>query len=141
MLAETFGDLSGHDLDGPLPPPLPHNNALKSAHEKLAKLGAQPGMTIRTLYQMMAGASGHNVAVGTASDVADVMEDWFTHGGCDGFNIMPPFMPVPAIEAFEWLVPELQRRGLVQREYTGDGTLRSSLGLARPAHGSHRCRA
>jgi FMN-dependent oxidoreductase (nitrilotriacetate monooxygenase family) len=141
MLTDTFGDLSSHDLDSPLPPPLNRHNAVKSAHEKLAKLGAQPGMTIRKLYQIMAGASGHNVVVGTPADVADLMEDWFTAGGCDGFNIMPPFLPDPAIEAFEWLVPELQRRGLFQTEYQGDGTLRGSLGLARPAFGSHRRRA
>lgn len=141
MLADTFGDLSGCDPDGPLPPALEGNNAVKSGHEKLAAMGRQKGMTIRRLYQIMAGASGHNVVVGTAADVADVMEDWFTAYGCDGFNIMPAFMPAPAIEAFEWLVPELQRRGLFQTEYGGDGTLRGSLGLARPAHGSHRRRA
>ena len=141
MLTDTYGDLSAHDLDGPLPPPLDTHNAVKSGHEKLARLGRQPGMTIRKLYQIMAGASGHNVVVGTPADVADAMEDWFTARGCDGFNIMPAFMPEPATEAFEWLVPELQRRGLAQTEYAGDGTLRGSLGLARPAFGSHRRRA
>ncbi len=141
MLSETFGDLSRHDPDGPLPEPLDAHNAVKSAHEKLARLGRQPGMTIRRLYTIMAGASGHNVAVGTPAMVADLMEDWFTARGCDGFNLMPAFMPAPATEALEWLVPELQRRGLAQTEYGGDGTLRGSLGLVRPAHGSHRRRA
>ena len=140
MLADTFGDLTHHDPDSPLPPPLARSNAVKSGHDKLAALGAQPGMTVRKLYQVMAGASGHNVVVGSAADVADVMEDWFTSRACDGWNIMPPFMPDPAMEAFEWLVPELQRRGLAQTEYPGDGTLRGSLGLARPPHGSHRRR-
>ncbi len=140
-LMDTYGDLSGYDQDGPLPEPLETHNAVKSGHEKLAKLGRQPGMTIRKLWQMMAGASGHNIVVGTPADVADAMEDWFTARGCDGFNIMPAFMPVPAMEAFEWLVPELQRRGLFQTEYSGDGTMRGSLGLARPAFGSHRQRA
>jgi alkanesulfonate monooxygenase len=132
FLADTFGDLSEMDLDGPLPPPLPASNALKSAHAALVRLAQQPGMTIRALYQIMAGASGHHMLVGTPQDVADVMEDWFRAGGCDGWNIMPAFMPDPAIEAFDWLVPELQRRGLAQTEYAGDGTLRGSLGLPRP---------
>ncbi len=140
MLSDTFGDLSGHDLDGPLPPALGSHNAVKSGQAKLAQLGQQPGMTIRRLYQIMAGASGHNVAVGTPADIADTMEDWFTASACDGFNIMPPFMPAPAVEVFEWLVPELQRRGLAQAEYGGDGTLRGSLGLPRPPHGSKRHR-
>ena len=140
LLAGSFGDLSGYDLEGPLPPPLPGNNAVKSGHDKLVELGRQPGMTISKLYKMMAGAHGHNVVVGTPSDVADVMEDWFRAPACDGFNIMPAFMPDPAIEAFEWLVPELQRRGLAQAEYQGDGTLRGSLGVARPEHGAYRRR-
>jgi alkanesulfonate monooxygenase len=132
MLTETFGDLSALPPDDPLPPPLASNNAVKSGHEALIKLAQQDGMTISRLYKIMAGASGHNMIVGTPADVADLMEDWFLGGACDGWNIMPAFMPDPAFEAFEWLVPELQRRGVCQTEYQGDGTLRGSLGLARP---------
>ena len=133
MLAETFGDLSGLPLDGPLPPPLVNNNAVKSGHEKLAAMGRQPGMTIAKLYKIMAGASGHNVFVGTAAEAADQMQDWFENAACDGWNLIPPFLPEPAIECLEWLVPELQRRGLFQTEYQGDGTFRGSMGLDRPA--------
>jgi FMN-dependent oxidoreductase (nitrilotriacetate monooxygenase family) len=136
MLASSFGDLSGLDLDGPLPPPVQTHNAVTSAHEMLVRLAGQPGMTIRKLYQVMAGASGHNVVVGTAADVADLMEDWFAAHACDGFNLIPPFLPRPAFDTLDWLVPELQRRGLAQREYQGDGTFRGSLGLARPAPNS-----
>lgn len=132
MLADTYGDLSRLPPDSPLPPPLSRSNAVKSGHEALIRLGNQPGMTIGKLYKIMAGASGHNVVVGTPADIADVMQDWFEGGGCDGWNLMPPFLPDPATEIFDWLVPELQRRGLVQTEYQGDGTLRASLGLARP---------
>lgn len=133
MLADAFGDLSGLPLDGPLPPPLAGSNAVKSSHEKLVALGAQPGMTIRKLYQIQAGAQGHNVVVGTPAEAADLMQDWFEEGACDGWNLIPPYLPGPATECLDWLVPELQRRGLAQREYGGDGTLRGSLGLARPA--------
>jgi len=140
LLADSYGDLSHLPPDAPLPPPIARNNTVKSGHEKLVALGRQPGMTIAKLYKIMAGATGHNVVVGTPADVADLMEDWFTAHACDGFNIMPPFMPEPAIEAFEWLIPELQRRGLAQTEYEGDGTLRGSLGLGRPAHGAYRHR-
>jgi len=141
MLAQVFGDLSGHDLDGPLPPPLSHSNALKSSYDKLVALGSTAGMTIRKLYQTQASAHGHLVCVGTAADAADVMQDWFEGGGCDGWNLIPPYMPEPAIECLEWLVPELQRRGLFQTEYAGDGTLRGSLGLARPSFHSRGAHA
>ena len=133
MLADTFGDLSGLPLDGPLPPPLPGSNALKSAHGKLIALARQPDMTIRRLYQIQAGAQGHHVFVGTPAEAADLMADWFEAGACDGWNLIPPYVPEPVTECLEWLVPELQRRGLFQTSYSGDGTLRGSLGLARPA--------
>ena len=133
MLADTFGDLSGLALDGPLPPPLPLNNAVKSSHQKLIALAQQPGMTISKLYKIQAGAQGHNVFVGTPSEAADLMQDWFESRGCDGWNLIPPYMPGPAMECLDLLVPELQRRGLCQTAYGGDGTLRGSLGLDRPA--------
>jgi len=133
MLAEVFGDLSGMDLNGPLPPPLADSNSVKSAHDKLAAMGRDPGMTIAKLYKIMAGAQGHNVFVGTPAEAADLMQDWFESGACDGWNLIPPYLPEPAIECLEWLVPELQRRGLFQTAYTGDGTLRGSMGLGRPA--------
>jgi FMN-dependent oxidoreductase (nitrilotriacetate monooxygenase family) len=136
MLADTYGDLSHLPPDSPLPPPLARSNAVKSGHDALIRLGRQPGMTVGKLYKIMAGASGHNIAVGTPADVADIMQDWFEHDGCDGWNVMPPFLPDPAMEVFDWLVPELQRRGLFHREYEGDGTLRGSLGLVRPPFGS-----
>jgi len=141
MLAEVFGDLSGHDLDGPLPPPVGDGNAVKSAYEKLVRRAQEPGMTIRKLYESQASASGHFAFVGTAAEAADVMQDWFENRGCDGWNLIPPFMPGPAIECLEWLVPELQRRGLFQTEYEGDGTLRGSLGLARPSFHSRGAHA
>lgn len=134
MLTASFGDLSSHDPDGPLPPPLTTHNAVKSNHEALVRLATQDGMTVKKLYQNMAGASGHNVVVGTPTDIADHMEDWFTAQGCDGFNIMPAYMPGPALEAFDQLIPELQRRGLARTEYEGDGTFRSSLGLPSKPH-------
>jgi len=75
MLAGSFGDLSGHDLDGPLPTPLAAVNAVTSGHEMLVRVARQEGMTIHKLYQMMAGASWHKIIVGTAGGVADFMED------------------------------------------------------------------
>ncbi len=133
MLADAFGDLSGLPPDGPLPAPLPGSNALKSAHAALVALAQRPGMTIAELYRIQAGAQGHNVFVGTPGEAADLMQDWFESGACDGWNLIPPYVPEPVADCLEWLVPELQRRGLAQTAYAGDGTLRGALGLARPA--------
>ena len=57
---------------------------------ELVALGRQPGMTIRKLYQTQAGASGHCVFVGTPTEAADLMQDWFESRGCDGWNLIPP---------------------------------------------------
>ena len=60
------------------------------------------------------------------------MEHWFKEGGCDGFNLMPPFLPGGLDDFVELVLPELRRRGLFRTEYEGR-TLREHLGLARPA--------
>ena len=44
-------------------------------------------LTIRQLGQRVAGARGKNVFVGTPTQVADYMEDWFSKEACDGFNV------------------------------------------------------
>jgi len=66
--------------------------------------------------------------VGTPARIADLMEEWFTTGAADGFNIQSPAIPVDAADFIELVVPELQRRGLFRTEYEGT-TLRDHLGL------------
>jgi hypothetical protein len=69
--------------------------------------------------------------VGTPSMIADQMEEWLETGGCDGFNVMFPYLPEGLDDVVERVVPELQRRGLFRKEYEGR-TLREHLGLPRP---------
>lgn len=69
--------------------------------------------------------------VGSPTRVADVLQEWFESEAADGFMIFPPRVP-HSVEAFvDLVVPELQRRGLHRRAYTGT-TLRDHLGLDRP---------
>ncbi len=130
-LAVTLGcDVSGFDLDGPLPD-IPDSNASKSQREKLIAMAARDQMTVRQLAQYVGGSFGTLEMVGTPQTIADEMEEWLTSGGSDGFNVMFPWLP-GGLDAFvDKVVPELQRRGLFQREYAGR-TLRENLGLARP---------
>ncbi len=67
-----------------------------------------------------------SVVVGTPASVADQMQDVFEAGGCDGFIVWPTVSPGMFEEFGRLVVPELQRRGLVQTEY-GPGTLRDRL--------------
>ena len=70
--------------------------------------------------------------VGSAKDVVDLMEEWFTTEAADGFNVIPPFFPNSLDEFNALVVPELQRRKLYRTAYEGK-TLRENLGLPRPA--------
>ena len=88
-------------------------------------------LTIRDLYRHFAGARGHCHISGSTEEVADMMEEWVSEGGCDGFNIMPPMFPSGLKDFIDLVVPELQRRGLFRTEYEG-ATLRENLELPRP---------
>ena len=79
----------------------------------------------------------HPVFCGTAADVADQMEAWFTAPACDGFVVAASHVPGAYEEFVRFVVPELQRRGLHRRDYTGT-TLRENLGFKRPALGAWR---
>jgi FMN-dependent oxidoreductase (nitrilotriacetate monooxygenase family) len=67
------------------------------------------------------------VMVGTAQSVADQMQAVFEAGGCDGFAVWPTVSPTMFEEFGRLVVPELQRRGLVQKEYGPGATLRDRL--------------
>ncbi len=71
------------------------------------------------------------VFCGTAEDVADQLEDWFTTGVCDGFVLSATHRPGGYEDFGRLVVPELQRRGLFHEDYAGT-TLRENLGLPRP---------
>ena len=85
--------------------------------------------TIRELY-LRSGITG-SARIGTPTDIADAMQEWFENGTCDGFNITPTHLPGGCEDFVELVVPELQRRGLFRTEYEGK-TLRENLGLKRP---------
>jgi alkanesulfonate monooxygenase SsuD/methylene tetrahydromethanopterin reductase-like flavin-dependent oxidoreductase (luciferase family) len=69
--------------------------------------------------------------VGCPKQVADQMEEWFTAPACDGFVLAAASMPGAYDDVVRLPVPELQRRGLFQKEYAGP-TLRDNLGLPIP---------
>jgi alkanesulfonate monooxygenase len=129
-------DLSGYDLDGPLPE-LPQSNSMQSRQALFIDLARRENLSIRQLYLKIAGARGHHTVVGTPETVADTLEQWFLEEAADGFNIMPPFLPEGLDDFVEGVVPLLQQRGLFRREYSGT-TLRDHLGLARPANRNRR---
>jgi FMN-dependent oxidoreductase (nitrilotriacetate monooxygenase family) len=125
-------DISGYPLDGPVPD-LPFSIGTQGFAKGLLEKARREKMTLRDLYNVTAAARGHWVLCGTATDIADTLEQWFVEEAADGFNILPPYFPDAFEEFVQQVVPELQRRGLFRRSYSGN-TLRSHLGLPRPAN-------
>ena len=130
-LARLTGDvdLMQHDLDGPLPPLAPSNSA--RGRQKMLTDLSDAGMTIRQIARRFAVGSGHDAIVGTPASIADHMGTWLDAEAADGFNIMSPYLPTPLDEFVDWVIPELQARGLFRTEYEGR-TLRENLGLPTP---------
>jgi len=124
-------DVSGFDPDGPLPE-IPPSNASKTSRDRVVEAGKRPGVTIRDL-AAKAGSYSGLAFVGSPTTIADQMEQWLVERGSDGFNVMFPHIPHGLIDFCDKVVPELQRRGIFRREYTGT-TLRDHLGLVRPAN-------
>ncbi|MGP3926877.1 LLM class flavin-dependent oxidoreductase [Streptomyces sp. 8N616] len=128
-------DLTGLPLDGPLPrlPEEVEINGNKSRFTLVAELARRDGLTLRELIARLGGGRGHRVFAGTPEQIADQLQEWFTQGAADGFNIMPPHLPGGLEDFVDHVVPILQRRGLFRTEYTGS-TLREHYGLPRPAN-------
>ena len=125
-------DLQRFELDEP-PPwfPEPPKGVNSRAHVVI-ELAKRERLTVRQLYEYLAGARGHWVVVGTPQTIVDQMQLWFESGAADGFNVMPPVLPQSLNEFVDLVIPELQRRGLFRTRYEGT-TLRENLGLERPA--------
>ena len=124
-------DASGFELDAPLPE-IPQTNASQSGRDAIVALARRENLTVRQLAQLVGGYGGLQM-VGTASEIADTMQEWLQSEASDGFNVMFPTVPAGLDEFVELVVPELQRRGIFRRDYEG-ATLREHLGLKRPAN-------
>ncbi len=78
--------------------------------------------------------------IGGPKEIADMMEEWFTAPACDGFVIGPTHQPGSFEDFVKYVVPELQKRGIYRKDYTGN-TLRDHLGLSKPAIGAWKTTA
>lgn len=137
ILSTLIGvDMSAYPLDGPVPE-LPVTESHRSRQKLLLDLARRENLTVRQLYGHVCNGAGHHTVVGTASQVADRLQQWFENGAADGFNILPPYLPGGLEDFVDQVVPELQRRGLFRTEYEGT-TLRDHLGLDLPLPPGHR---
>ncbi|BCG82208.1 LLM class flavin-dependent oxidoreductase [Mesorhizobium sp. 113-3-3] len=132
ILSELLGgtDLSGHDVDGPLPP-LPASNASVGRQSLFVRQAQEQALTIRDLYKKACVANGHRLLFGTASEIADELICWHRAGAADGFVLIPAWLPGGLQDFVAEVVPILQERGYFRLAYEGN-TLRANLGLEVP---------
>jgi FMN-dependent oxidoreductase (nitrilotriacetate monooxygenase family) len=96
--------------------------------------------TVRDFMTITGRGLLNNAWVGGPKEIADMLEEWFTAPACDGFVIGPTHQPGTFEDFVKYVVPELQRRGIYRKDYTGT-TLRDHLGLLRPAIGAWKTTA
>lgn len=119
-------DLSGYPADGPLPDLPKEGNSSRAV--MIIESAKRSGMTIQELGRHYAVARGHMTVTGSPEQIADMIEDWFRSGACDGFNVMAPLLPSGLERFVDSVVPLLQRREIFRTEYSGR-TLREHLGI------------
>ena len=123
-------DLNQYDIDAPFPT-LDPKDITSSRQQMMVEIAQKHQFTIRQFYEYIAAARGHWTLIGTATQIVDQLQTWFENDAADGFNVLPPSTPEGLNDFVDFIVPELQRRGLFRTEYEGT-TLRENLGLKRP---------
>ncbi|MDQ0268828.1 LLM class flavin-dependent oxidoreductase [Cytobacillus purgationiresistens] len=124
-----FGGWSGIDFAGLEPDQkieYVKNDAIQSIVETFTNIDSTKDWTVDEIAKYVGVGGMGQVAVGTPEKVADLMEEWIVETGVDGFNIAYAVTPGTFEEFVEHVVPILQERGLVRKEYE-EGTFRNNL--------------
>jgi FMN-dependent oxidoreductase (nitrilotriacetate monooxygenase family) len=110
-------------------------SGLQGIRDRVTSVKKNP--TVREFIAISGRGRVHNPIIGGPKEVADQLEAWFAAPACDGFVLSATHVPGAYEDFVRFVIPELQRRGLFRKEFTG-ATLRENLGLPRPAIGAWR---
>ena len=137
LLSEALNfDFATKDLDEPLTSEeIRGFSGLQSIRDRVLTLSGKTNPTTRDFIEYSHRGRADDAIVGGPKEVADVLEEQFVEGACDGFVVAATHVPGAYADFVAHVVPELQRRGLFHTEYEGS-TLRENLGLPRPAPGA-----
>ncbi len=117
-------DLSRYGPDEPIR--FVKTNAMASGLEAITVRSPGTEWTPRKLLEMMVLGSRQAPIVGSPARVADELQAWVDEADVDGFNLSRTVVPECVEDFVDLVVPELQSRGMMKREYA-PGTLRQKL--------------
>lgn len=109
---------------------------MQSMRDRVVQAGFK-NPTVRDFMRVTGRGLLSEAWVGSATDIADRMQEWFETPACDGFVVGPTHQPGCFEDFVKFVIPELQRRGIYRKDYSGP-TLRDHLGLERPDIGAWR---
>lgn len=137
LLAEALNyDFGSKDLDAPLTTEeLKSMQGILGIRDGVLKNSGKSNPSARDFVTFSGRGQVQDAMVGGPREIADRLEEMFVERGCDGFVIAATYVPGSYADFVRHVVPELQRRGLFQKDYRGK-TLRENLGLKRPAAGA-----
>ncbi|OTG88563.1 LLM class flavin-dependent oxidoreductase [Acinetobacter sp. ANC 3832] len=107
-------------------------NAIQSMLDAYVNADPNRVWTIEEIANWNSIGGNGPVLVGSAQTVADELQSWVEDTDVDGFNLAYILAHQTFEDVVEFIVPELQKRGVYQTEYT-QGTLREKL-FGRGAH-------
>ncbi len=142
LLSEGLNfDFATKDLDDPLTTAeLASFSGLQGIRDRVIAVSGKSNPTVRELMDFSHRGRPDDAVVGGPREVADVLEELFTERACDGFVVAATHVPGGYADFVQYVVPELQRRGLYHTDYEGV-TLRENLGLPKPSVGDWKRRA
>jgi len=100
-------------------------NAIRTIVHGFTEADPSRKWTLRDLAKYIGIGGAGPVLVGTPEQLADTFQDWI-QAGVDGFNLAYAITPGTFVDFIDGVVPVLQRRGLMQKDYQ-EGTFREKL--------------
>lgn len=106
-------------------------NAIQSLLDSYVNADPERVWTIEEIANWNSLGGNGPVLVGSAETVSDALQQWVEDTDIDGFNLAYILAHQTFADVVEFIVPELQKRGVYQTSYT-QGTLREKLFSAGP---------
>ncbi|WP_269525225.1 LLM class flavin-dependent oxidoreductase [Acinetobacter baumannii] len=101
-------------------------NAIQSLLDSYVNADPERVWTIEEIANWNSLGGNGPVLVGSAETVSDALQQWVEDTDVDGFNLAYILAHQTFADVVEFIVPELQKRGVYQTSYT-QGTLREKL--------------